>query len=85
MDCHVLFVSKSEEQNLAGIMDWLKGKSILTVSDLEGFAQRGGMIRFITERNKIRFRINLESVKASKLSLSSKLLRAAEIVGTVKE
>jgi hypothetical protein len=40
------------------------------------------MIRFITERNRIRLRINLEAARAAGLTLSSKLLRAAEIVRT---
>jgi len=51
----------------------LKGRSILTVGDIDGFAKQGGMIRFITEKNKVRFRINLEAAKAAKLTISSKL------------
>ena len=54
---------------------------MLTVSDIEQSAYRGVMIRFLTERNKIRLRVNLEAVKGARLTLSSKLLRAAEIVG----
>jgi hypothetical protein len=38
------------------------------------------MIRFLAER-KIRLRINLGAVRAANLSISSKLPRAAEIVG----
>jgi hypothetical protein len=38
------------------------------------------MIRFVTEQNKIRLRINLEAAQAANLTISSKLLRPAEIV-----
>jgi hypothetical protein len=52
------------------------------VSQADGTAQRGVMIQFATENNRIRLRINVESARASGLTISSKLLRPAEIVGT---
>jgi hypothetical protein len=57
----------------------LKGRSILTVGDTEGFAQSGGIIRFVTENNRIRFRINVDAAEAAHLTISSKLLRLAEV------
>jgi hypothetical protein len=45
-----------------------------------GFAERGGMIHFIAERSRIRLKINLPAAEAAGLTISSKLLRAAEIV-----
>lgn len=78
--CHVLFISHSEADHLKQIFTELKNRNMLTVGDVEGFALRGGMIRFVTEKNKIRLRINLEAAKAAQLTISSKLLRPAEIV-----
>jgi len=78
--CHILFVSQSESKQLEQIFSYLKGRNILTVGDAENFAIRGGMIRFITENNRIRFRINLAAARAESLTISSKLLRAAEII-----
>ena len=83
-DCHILFVSRSEEPRFADIFPRLARRSILTVGDSEGFATHGGMIRFVTERNKTRLRINVEAAKAAGLTLSSKLLRPAEIVESGK-
>jgi hypothetical protein len=79
--CHMLFISQSERNRLEQIFAGLKNRSILTVGDLDGFALRGGMIRFVTEKNKIRLRINLPAAKAAGLTMSSKLLRPAEIIG----
>jgi len=79
--CHILFVSASEAERFDEILASLKGKPILSVGDTADFAIRGGIIRFLTERNKIRLRINLESAKTANLTISSKLLRAAELVG----
>ena len=77
--CHVLFIARSESDRLEQIFASLKGRGILTVGDVEDFALRGGMIRFVTEKGKIRMRINLEPVKAAGLTISSKLLRVAEL------
>ncbi len=51
-------------------------------TELDGASERGVMIQFTTENNRIRLRINVESARASGLTISSKLLRPAEIVGT---
>ena len=78
--CHILFISRSEISRLERVMTALGRRSILTVSDTEEFNRRGGMIRFVTENNKVRMKINLEAAKSANLVLSSKLLRAADIV-----
>jgi hypothetical protein len=76
--CHVLFISRSEAERLEQILTGLRGRNTLTVADIDDFALRGGMIQLVTEKNKIRMRINLEAVKAANLTISSKLLRVAE-------
>ena len=78
--CHVLFIAESENTRLEQILAHLTGRSILTVGDGEDFARRGGVIRFLTEKNKIRFRINLTAAKAGNLIISSKVLRSAEVI-----
>jgi hypothetical protein len=83
--CHILFVSQSETNRWDQIFTSVKGRGILTVGDVEDFTRRGGMIRFVTEKNKIRFRVNLEMAKAENLTISSKLLRSAEITGPGKD
>ena len=78
-NCNILFISQSERDRAAQIVSSLKGRSVLTVSDIEGFGDLGGMIELFTEKNKIHVRINLEAVKAANLKVSSKLLRVAEV------
>lgn len=78
--CHVLFVSRSERPRLRSILAALRNRPILTVSDMEEFATAGGIIRLLTQQNKIRMRINLDAARTAQLTISSKLLRAAEIV-----
>ena len=84
-NCHVLFVSPSESSQVEKILERLKGRSVLTVSDIDGFAQKGGIIRLVTDKGKIRFRVNLEAAKTADVTISSKLLKAAEIVAPGKD
>jgi hypothetical protein len=86
-DCHVLFISmaRSDPEAAEKLSSALKGRRILTVGETEGFSEVGGMILFTTRNGKIRLRINMESVRASNLELSSKLLRLADIAPPSKE
>jgi len=80
--CHVLFVGSADRQRLESILTELGTRPILTVGEWDGFARGGGMIGFITDHNRIRLRINRQAAEAASLTLSSRLLRPAEIVPT---
>jgi len=80
--CHILCISRSEASRLKQNLDGLKRRDILIVSEINEFCRKGGMIEFVTEKGKIRLRINVEAAKAAHLTISSKLLRPAEIVTT---
>ncbi len=55
----------------------LGATSVLTVSDLPRFTQRGGMVQFVLEGNRIRFEVNATAVERAGLALSSELLKVA--------
>jgi hypothetical protein len=80
--CHILFLGKEGGGRLIGVLGQLHFRPILTVGEAGGFAQTGGMIEFVTDRGRIRLRINRQAAEAASLSLSSRLLRPAEIVTT---
>lgn len=80
--CHILFLGRTEGTGLEGILAQLKFRPILTVGEAEPFARTGGMIGFVTDRNRIKLRINRGAAEAANLLLSSRLLRPAEIVTT---
>jgi hypothetical protein len=76
-ECHILFVNT---RSAADDIRTLRNKSILTVSDEANFAKDGGMIRFVTDNNKIKLQINIVAARSANLNISAKLLRVAEIV-----
>ena len=80
--CRILFISKSEKNELSTLLDTLDlNKNILSISDINGFANSGGVIELVLSDNKIRFIVNIDTVNRSNLNLSSKILRLANVVG----
>ena len=77
--CQVVYVGASEKSKCPEIISELKGKPILTVSEVDGFAQRGGMVNLIAEGNRVAMEINRESATQAGLSISSQLLRVAKV------
>jgi len=80
--CQIVFIANSADRELESVVAALDRRATLTVSDLEGAAQRGVMVRMVTENGKIRLRVNIDAVRAARITISSNLLRAAEIVGS---
>jgi PPE-repeat protein len=78
--CNVLFISDSERQRSAQILASLQPASILTVSDMDGFAEAGGAIQFVIQDNRVRFIVNLDAATQSKLRASAKLLALARVI-----
>jgi hypothetical protein len=79
--CQLIFVSKSESRRLEDVLSQLANRPVLTVSELDGFAQRGGVIAFFSEGKKVRFEINPSSAKRVQLKISSELLGLGKITG----
>jgi len=79
--CHIVFIGASQLTQLETIVKSLGDRAILTVSDIDHSAERGAMIQFASEHNRLRLRINVAAAKAAGLTISSKLLRPSQIVG----
>lgn len=78
LPCQILFVSSSEKGRMPTILHALDGASVLTVGEMEGFLQLGGMIGFVVENDKVRFEINEDAARRNGLRISSKLLTLAK-------
>jgi hypothetical protein len=77
-NCHILFVSNSEQDRLATIFEAVKNKPILTVGDSERFVVQGGMIQFYHHNGKIRMLLDPKTIEESGLKASSQLMRIAQ-------
>jgi hypothetical protein len=79
-DCNILFVSASERARIDDVLQIVKNLPILTVGETPGFAERGGIIRFTVEDNRVRFEVNVEAAHQAQLTISSRLLTLARII-----
>lgn len=77
--CHILFVCDDEADALEQIVR-KAGPATLTIGDLEAFTERGGLMRFFPEDGKVRFEVNMDVLRHSRLRISAKLLKLARIV-----
>jgi hypothetical protein len=79
--CEMLYIAGSEERDLERFFEAVKDTPVLTIGDTEGFTQRGLMVNFYMENNRVLFEINPNAAMRAGLKISSALLRIARIVG----
>ena len=78
--CHMLFICSSEQPNGKKIIGLVQNHSVLTVSEIDGFLEAGGIINFLMENKKVRFEINLDAAKTAKLQIKTTVLKLAKRV-----
>lgn len=76
----VLYIGASESARLGDVLQRTSEGHVLTVSGLDQFSLQGGTIEFRSERDRIRFDINLDEAERSGLIINSKLLALAKTV-----
>jgi hypothetical protein len=81
--CQILFIDASVHHDASKALASLERSGTLTVTDGETTTTPDVVIRFLEENNKIRLRINVDSARSAGLTISSKLLRPAHVIGTV--
>jgi hypothetical protein len=78
--CQVIFVGASEKPRMTEIFAGTKDRPVLTVGEVDGFAEQGGMVNLIAGPNRIVMEINKEVANRAGLSVSSQLLKLAKVV-----
>lgn len=75
--CHALYIGDSPQirENLSATLQALKGKPVLTLSDMNDFTAFGGMVEMHKQsQDKVSISVNQEAASAASLRISSKLL-----------
>ena len=76
----ILFVTRAAGKTPEELRTVLGGAATLLVGETDQFAERGGMIGFTREEDKIRLSLNLERATEVGLKVSSKLSNVAKLV-----
>lgn len=82
--CRILFIGAKQTAHLHSLLAGLDRSAVLTVSDIPGFLEQGGMIQFVLGRDNMRFKVDLSNISRVRLVMSSELLKvAAAVQGSV--
>lgn len=76
--CHILYIGVSKK--IESLLRSLRGKPILTVSDISGFAANGGAVGFLYKNDSVSMQVNLKTVNKSNLTIDAELLGLMEII-----
>jgi hypothetical protein len=76
--CQILFISRSLQPEVETILAQVAGRPVLTVSDMAGFEDKGGIFTFYLEGPNVRFDINQNAAHKAGLQVSAKLLSLAK-------
>jgi len=78
--CQALFVNSAQQRQSRHFVEALRGNSVLTVGETEGFLQDGGIIAFVLEKDRVQFVVNRRAATEAGLYMSSKMLNLAKRV-----
>lgn len=78
--CHMLYVPASGMRDLAGVQQALGERPVLTVGDVEGFANAGGMVEFHREQRRFTFFINIGATRRAGLAVAASLLELSTVI-----
>jgi hypothetical protein len=77
---HVIYVAAGEERSLEKFAGGTGGARALTVGESARFAAEGGIVKFSTIDDKVRFEINADAADVAGLKISAQLLKLATTV-----
>jgi hypothetical protein len=78
--CQELFIRSSQKRDTMQILESLHGTSVLTIGEVKGFVEQGGIISFILQGEHVHFQVNQKAANQAGLRLSSQLLSVAQAV-----
>ena len=76
--CHILFICQSESDIFNEINEAVSNSSVMTVSDIPGFVDAGGIINFVIDNTKVGFEVNVKAATDAKIEIRSQMLRVAK-------
>jgi len=75
--CNLLFLEASEEKHAKAVLQSLAGLPILTVSECDGFLEKGGMLNLVMVQGKLRWELNRAALDQARIKYHSMILQSA--------
>lgn len=79
--CHLVVIHHNQHDKIAAIVSAVSGSPILTLSDIDSFAQKGGMVELSTQADRrIHLYVNVDAIREAGMNIDNRLLQLAEKV-----
>ena len=78
--CHLVFLAGREDAAHLADVPGVREGTVLAIGESDDFLAKGGFIRFLLQEGRIRLQVSTTALAATKLHVSSKLLRLTEPV-----
>ena len=76
----ILFISELREFTLDEVFLMSRNKNILTVSDMRGFAHKGGNLQLYFVGQKLKLKMNIDAMQEEGFHVKRTLLKIVEVV-----
>ena len=83
--CQILFITKTEQDNMKAIIAAIQNKPILGFGDMDGFAEAGGGMNFYIVNNRLAIMTNLPAVEKAGLKINPRMLRLVTIIPPIDQ
>jgi len=80
--CDAVYIHESQQAFLDDILRQIRGQPVLTLSDIPGFARRGGMVELAREQQRIQLYINQGEAANAGIRIADNIQRLAALVST---
>lgn len=78
--CHILLIGFHNQQRALEMLHGLQDAKVLTVGQVDGFTDLGGMINLVRTARTVELEINPKAAEAAGLKISSRLLAVSRVV-----
>ncbi len=75
--CQVIFIPSSHADQVKQIFNEVADSPVVTISDIEGFLEMGGMIGLFSEKNRIKFAIHRTRASRVGIHFRGQMLKMA--------
>lgn len=78
--CEVVFLDRSKSGEFDTVIETIRGKGTLLITDKNGLGAKGSAINFKTVENRLKFELNQKAIEASNLKVSGSLTSMAILI-----
>ncbi len=79
-NCQLIYIDSRDRRSISPLLASVRDLPILTIGEIPGFTDYGGIINLYRSGDKLRFEVSLKAAKRANLAISSRLLRLARVL-----